>query len=74
MKAKSHQLYREQVFRSYVGEALKNLSENTAKGFGREGAVYMSKSYADIISPPKEPTRTAEEIIDGIKQKLREYE
>lgn len=74
MKAKSHQLYREQVYRAYVGEALKNISENTAKGFGREGAVYMSKSYTDIISTSKEPTRTAEEIIGAIKQKLREYE
>lgn len=41
---------------------------------GGEGAVYMSKSYTDIIYPQKESDRTADEIIGDIKQKLREYE
>ena len=57
-----------------MGDALKNISENVAKGFGKEGAVYMAKSYTEIMYPPKESDKTAEEIIDGIKQKLREYE
>ena len=74
MNAKRHQLYLDQVYRAYVGESLKNLSENVAKGFGKEGATYMAKTYTDIIYPPKDSGRTAEDIIDGIKQKLREYE
>ena len=74
MKAKHHQLYQDQVYRAYVGESLKNISENVAKGFGKEGAVYMAKTYADILYPPKDSGRSAEDIIDGIKQKLREYE
>ena len=45
-----------------------------AKGFGKEGAVYMAKTYTEIIHPPKNSGRSAEDIIDGIKQKLREYE
>ena len=57
-----------------MAEAIKNISESTANGFGREGATYMSKSYIEIIYPPKEPDRTADEIIDDIKKKLREYE
>lgn len=57
-----------------MGDALKNISENVAKGFGKEGAVYMAKSYTEIMYPPKESDKTAEEIIDSIKQKLREYE
>ena len=74
LKARQHQLYQEQVYRAYVGESLKNISENVAKGFGKEGAVYMAKTYTDIIYPQKDSGRSAEDIIDGIKQKLREYE
>ena len=74
MKAKHHQLYQEQVYRAYVGESLKNISENVAKGFGKEGAVYMAKTYSEILYPQKDTGKSAEDIIDGIKQKLREYE
>ena len=74
MKAKHHQLYRDEVFRAYVGESLKNISENVAKGFGREGAVYMAKTLSEILYPQKDSGKSAEDIIDGIKQKLREYE
>ena len=74
MKARQRQLYQEQVYRAYVGESLKNISENVAKGFGKEGATYMAKAYTDIIYPPKDSGESAEDIIDRIKQKLREYE
>ena len=74
MKAKHHQSYQEQVYRVYVGESLKNISENVAKGFGKEGAIYMAKTYTEILYPPKDSGKSAEDIIDGIKQKLREYE
>lgn len=57
-----------------MSEAIKNLTKTAANGMGGEGAVYMSKSYTDIIYPQKEPDRTADEIIGDIKQKLREYE
>ena len=50
MKAKYHQLYQDQVYRAYVGESLKNISENVAKGFGKEGAVYMAKTYSEMES------------------------
>lgn len=59
---------------AYVGESLKNLSENVANGFGREGAVYMAKTLTEILYPSKESDKSAEEIIDNIKQKLKEYE
>ena len=74
MKAKHHQLYQEQVYRAYVGESLKNISENVAKGFGKEGAVYMAKTYSEILYPQEDTSKSAEDIIDEIKQKLREYE
>lgn len=74
MKAKHRQLYQEEVYRAYVGESLKNISENVAKGFGKEGAVYMAKTYSEILYPQKDTGKSAEDIIDEIKQKLREYE
>ncbi len=74
MKAKYYQLYQDKVYRIYVGESLKNISENVAKSFGKEGAVYMGKTLAEILDPPKDSSKSAEDIIDGIKQKLREYE
>ena len=74
MKAKHHQLYQDQVYRAYVGESFKNISENVAKGFGKEGAVYMAKTYSEILYPQEDTSKSAEDIIDGIKQKLREYE
>ena len=55
-------------------EAIKNLSENVANGLGREGSTYMAKSYIEIMYPPKAPDKTADEVIDDMKQKLREYE
>jgi len=57
-----------------MSEAIKNLTKTTADGIGREGAAYMSKSYSDIIYPPKESDKSAEDIIDNIKRKLEEYE
>jgi hypothetical protein len=58
----------EQIFRLYITDALKILTENTAKMYG---GASLTKRYADIIdmSKPVE-TRTQEEIIDHIKRKL----
>lgn len=74
MKAKRRQVYQEQIYRNYVGEALKNISENVARGLYCEGVAYIGKSYAEVAYPPKVEGRSADDIIDGIKQKLREYE
>ena len=45
-----------------------------AKGFGKEGAVYMAKTYSEILYPQEDTSESAEDIIDRIKRKLREYE
>ena len=58
----------------YVGEALKNISENVANGFGREGATYMAMSYAEVIKSVEAPVESADEVIARIKQKLKEHE
>ena len=74
MKARHRQLYQDQIYHSYVAEALKNISENVAKGMGIEGAVYMAKSLSEIMNPSKNTNVSAEEIINRIKRKLRECE
>lgn len=58
----------------YVTESLQNISENVAVGVGGEGAMYMAKSYIDIVRPKPESNETAEEIIERIREKLQEYE
>ena len=56
-----YRLYqREEIYRIYVGDALRMISESTAK-FG--GGEYVTKRFVDVIHPVKKDERTAEEII-----------
>lgn len=48
-------------------DALKAVAENTAK---YAGGSYIKARYIEIISPPPEETRTGEEIIAQMKEKL----
>lgn len=62
------------AFRIYVTDALKVIAENTAK---QSGGYTMNIRYADMIKkdkvkPEKEETRTADEIIDHIKGKMKD--
>lgn len=51
----------------YVTDALKAVTENTAK---YAGGGYIKARYIEIIDPPPEETRTGEEIIAQMKAKL----
>ena len=57
--AKLEHAQKEEAYRVYVTDALRAILG------GEENA-----RYKDWITPPQEETRTAEEIIDHIKQKL----
>ena len=59
---------RELAYRIYISDALRTISENTAK-FG--GGGYMKVRFADIIIPRPEDDRTSDEIISHIREKLR---
>lgn len=68
---------KEQAFKSYVTTALKVLTENTSKHLTWKGDVAeiggrMAKSFDEVINPTAVPeeSRTAEEIIQHIKDKL----
>ena len=69
--AKYNEKQYEQAYRIYTTDSLKIIAENTAKLGG--GSV-LKVRYAELIGlaePEKEETRTSEEIIGSISDKLR---
>lgn len=56
-----------EAFRAYMTDCLQIMTENTAKF---AGGRYMTMRFSDIIDPPKEDTRTPDEIIAKIKKGL----
>lgn len=55
------------MFRIYITDGLKVISEAVAGG----NRAYLQTRYVDILDPPPEDNRTADEIISNIKSKLR---
>lgn len=53
----------------YVTDALRIISENTAK---YAGGSYQKARWVELIHPPKEETRTPEEVIEHMKNRLIE--
>lgn len=68
--ARFKQEQREEAYRFYVGEGIRFISENTTHSAFDGGGGYLNLKLYDILYPPKQDTRTAEDIIDHIKQKL----
>ena len=60
----------DKAYRVYVTEALRIITGNTAH-LSNDGQ-YISVRFSDIIEPPKEETRTPDEIIDHILGGLSE--
>ena len=71
VKAKAQQNALDKSYRIYVTDGLKMISENSAK---YAGGMYLSTRYTDVIKKPVKETRTKDEIIDGIKAKLKKME
>ena len=57
----------EKAYRIYVTDALKAITENTAK---YAGGSYMKARYYDLENPKPAETRTGEEIISQMKAKI----
>ena len=57
----------EKAYRVYVTDVLKILAESTAK---YSGGSYMKIRYYDLIQPKPEESRTPEEIIGNMKEKI----
>lgn len=59
----------EKAYNIYIADALKLISENTAK---MVGGSYLQKRYSELFeTEEKEETRTADDVINNIKSKLR---
>ena len=58
----------EKAYKCYVTDALRLITENTAKA---NGGRYLQARYIEYIEPIKEETRTEEEVITSLKEKLR---
>lgn len=63
-----HKEQKKKLHDVYVTDVLRLISENTAKTVG---GSYMKVRYLDLIDPKKEETRTANEVIDNIRNKLK---
>ena len=70
MYAKSKSTNEEDMYRFYIATAAQNINKILADTFA---GSYLKLSYYDILHP-KEETRTADEIISGIKEKLKGLE
>lgn len=66
-----HKKRKTDAYRIYVTDALRLITENTAKIVGRFAgeASYLQVRYAELIEPTKKE-KTANEIIDNIREKL----
>lgn len=60
----------ERQYRIYITDALKAIADNMVR---MNGGVTLKMRYADMIdaTPQNEETRTAEEVIDHIKEKMQ---
>ena len=74
--ARYNQNRRDMVYRIYVTDCLRIVTENTAKTAffatrGKVEAYSVNHRFADFLGMgAKEETRTPEEIISGIRKKL----
>ena len=56
-----------EMWRKYTARCLRLATENTA---GMVNGKYITVEYEDIINPKPEEKRTADEIINDIKDKI----
>ena len=57
----------EKAIALYMGECLRTIAENTAKSVG---GSYITVKLSEILDPKPREERSAEEIIDTIKEKV----
>lgn len=57
------------AYRAYLTDALRVIGENTAK---YAGGNYLKARWADMALPRKKETRTAGEIIEHMKKRIKE--
>ena len=68
--ARFEQEQREEAYRIYISDGIRFISENTTHPAFDGGGKYLNLRYYDLIYPSAPDERTAEDIIDHIKQGL----
>ena len=63
-----HKEQQDKVYRIYVTDSLKAITENTAH---YAGGVSLRTRFIEILEPPKVDTRTEEEVVSSLMDKLR---
>lgn len=58
----------EMAYRFFVTDELYYINNNVV---GMTGGSRLQTRFYEILHPPKEETRTSDEIINGLKDKLR---
>lgn len=69
--AKAQQMSKDKAYRIYVTDGVKIITENTARFFGGR---HFETRFIDVIEPKPEETRTADEIIENIRDKIKKLE
>lgn len=57
----------QKVYQSYTADCLKFIAENTTR---YAGGSYPKTRYAEIVDPAPEESRTEEEIISSIRERI----
>ena len=63
-----HKEQQDKLYRIYVTDTLRLITENTSKV---QGGAYIKMRFAELLEPPKKEERTEEEVITNIMDKLR---
>ena len=66
--AKARQESKNRAYRIYVTDGIKIITENTARYFGGR---HFEARFIDVIEPPPEETRTSDEIVENIREKIK---
>lgn len=57
------------TYRIYVTDSLKAIADNTARKYG--GSV-LNMRYAEVITKPREPAESSDEVIARIRSKIEQ--
>lgn len=68
VNARTTEYVREKIYRIYVTDALQYINGSMTNALGGKS---LTTRYSDLITPAREPDKTADEVITSIKDKLR---
>ena len=68
MEGKIRQDYEADIWRKYVAQCVQLIAENTANMSGN--GKMLSVSFEDLIIPRKVDSRTADDVIEHIRQEI----